>query len=195
MAQSEREWPLDFPCISKADFHYQTNNVPKGAKGKVVGRNDDWLFITMPYEKQQQSSWIPLSYLEIGKNRKCGDLAMKVNLPAIRPSQLTVPLNQQSRLRRAIEAFLLELRENAESLHFLPPWFCERLRSLDQLRTMINTIMQGMRPAVLQLLNTGNFTIENLRVVLEPVAPKDNRGGIYSRIYFGFPMNAQGVRR
>ncbi len=80
-----------------------------------------------------------------------------------------------------------ELKENVHELHFLPRWFRDRLCNQEQFNAMVTSIMAGMRPRVLDILNSGgNFSIQQLMSALEPVQSNDDRGAVYTRIYYDF---------
>lgn len=196
MAQLDPTWPAGYPFEAIYDFEDRHRGVsmPKGTKGKVVSRSGDWIYVTFPFAKPPSKGWVPFNRLKIG-TQKYGNTTVTIQMPKFRgTAQLTAAMNQQSRLRRALDAYFITLRDNVEDLHFLPAWFVERLRSDTARLGMVNSIMSGMRTTVLNVLNKSNFTIQELRMALDPVDPRDSRPGIYTRIYFDFKPGPDGVR-
>lgn len=193
MAPPDLPWPAGYPYIATEDYEGQgsTVSMSKGTTGEVVESRAGWVWVTMPYLKPQRQGYVPLNRIEIGNSRKFGDVKIDVKLPEVRAST-GLTGNQQPLFQRTLHAFLQGLRDNADVLHFLPPWLTERLNKDQSRLNMANAIVSAMRPAVLNILNSGrNFTIQDIINALEPVQPGDERGSVYTRIYYDFQSDRQ----
>lgn len=188
MAQNLLGWPVGYPFIAIRDFTNDQNEhiLSKGDKGKVVRNVNGWYYVNLAHVSPPRRGWVPPGALQVGKNRKYDDLTIDVRLPSIQPLQAGTASSEQSQLRRALVAFFSALQANTQELPFLPPWFVERLHNNTQRLNMTQRIMQGMVPAVLNVLNSTDFTIDQLRASLVQVEESDSRAGIYTRIYYDF---------
>lgn len=183
-------WPRGYPyeCVAAwTNPSDSSGNVSVGTRGMVVSHPaaQGLVGITRPITNAAVC-WIPMSYIQIGVTRKYGEVDFDIPTFYSEATSTDLLPAAASRLERATYEWAGSLRGNLGKMPWLPIWFMNRLRNDSSHREMINDILRGIPARARQVLDTANFTVQDLMRELPQVTKQSTGAGVYTRIYHSY---------
>ena len=186
---------VGYPFRAIHDWSNPTGNpqatpIRRGVEGKVIGENDKgWRYVT--FGRTGRTGWVPVKAIEVGKERKFGDIKLVHELPPNISTPLAAAAIAQARQRPSLlaatlDALMLGLRDRRGDIPDLKADYISVLESNTQRTTTMDTIIQGLVPSFVQIVGNNNSTVGDLLNNLPRVQIRDKEAGIYIRVTSDF---------